>query len=203
MNSDRTWDAVADTVEFTIQLELARFESVVPRDARVLDFGCGYGRNLAQLCATGYSNVRGCDPSVRMIDRGRRTYPAVALQHVPELPVPDPDASYDAVLCCAVLTAIPEPDERRRAIAEIWRLLSVGGILYVVEFLKAADRQYTAEGTFQSVLGPGMKHFEKEELLGEIGLLGLIDAWECEDVDLRQKTARVVHGLWRKTPASQ
>lgn len=195
---DRNWDAVADTVEFTVRLDFERFARVVRRDARVLDFGCGYGRHSADLQAIGYANVRGYDPSVRMIERGRRRHPDISLVHVPQLPVPDPAASYDAVLCCAVLTAIPTPLERRRVVDELWRLLSSGGVLYAVEFLKAPDRRYSADGTFDSALGPTMKHFEREELVGEVCPFVLVDAWECREVDLRHRAVSVVHGLWRK-----
>ena len=198
MDAYASWDNVADAVEFTIQPNLEYFCSLVPYQARVLDFGCGYGRIAARLKDLGYANIFGYDQSARMIDRGRQLYPTLNLRHLRALPIPERDAGYDAVLCCAVLTAIPEREERRQVIDEFWRVLAPKGILYAVEFLKSSGRAYAPDGMFISSFGPPMKHFEKGELLGEAGMFSLAEVWEAEDWDLRGKPASVLHVLWRK-----
>lgn len=198
MKFSANWDAVADVVEFTVQPNLEQFRRLVPNEAQVLDFGCGYGRIAGLLGDLGYAHIRGYDSSVRMIDRGRKLYPTLHLHHLPALPVPEHDEAYDAALCCAVLTTIPDSSERRRVIEELWRLLVPRGILYVVEFLKSPERAYTLDGTFVSSLGPPMKHFERAELLGESGPFNLVEAWEAEDLDLRGKPVRMLHAFWRK-----
>ena len=41
------------------------------KSARILDYGCGTGRDLARLSKKGYTNLMGYDPSTEMIAAGR------------------------------------------------------------------------------------------------------------------------------------
>jgi len=198
MGNPYDWDAVAETVEFSIQPDLRQLHSIVPIHACVLDFGCGYGRVAVQLERAGYTSVCGYDQSRQMIERGRRLYPQLQLRHLPGLPVPEDNSSYGAVVCCAVLTTIPARDERRSLLDELWRLLEPGGVLYAVEFLKSPERTYRDDGSFTSALGPAMKHFDAQELIRELDEFTLLDGSERDDVDLRGGKARVFHGLWQK-----
>ncbi len=69
----RYWDGAAGVKRFTHPLERGFFAGRVPKDARILDLGCGYGRIVSDLSAEGYGNVVGIDISGGMIERGRRT----------------------------------------------------------------------------------------------------------------------------------
>jgi len=61
------WDRVADEKAFTHPLDHDWLDRFVDRQARVLDYGCGYGRSLRELAGLGYENTRGIDFSARMI----------------------------------------------------------------------------------------------------------------------------------------
>lgn len=133
------WNGLADTKEFTTPFQADIFTRLVPRDAAIVDVGCGYGRTLAELRDAGYTRLLGLDISERLIDRGQALHPDLDLrvQASPRLDLPD--ASRDAALVFAVLTCMVDDEDQRRLIAEIRRVLKPGGILYVNDFLLNSD----------------------------------------------------------------
>ena len=55
------WNKNALTMNFTTSLDVGQFQSMVSKDALVLDVGCGYGRTLADLYGIGYKRLIGVD----------------------------------------------------------------------------------------------------------------------------------------------
>jgi SAM-dependent methyltransferase len=93
-------------------------------DERILDAGCGTGRNLAVLLTAG-AEVVGLDFSVGMLAQARRKHPSVEL-HQADLQArwPVADGAFDAVLCAL----IGEHLENLHAVySEAWRVLRAGG----------------------------------------------------------------------------
>ena len=145
MNPKDYWNKAAADKEFTTPFQLAAFEKYVPREALVLDVGCGYGRTLDELYRAGWRGLIGIDFSEAMIERGRAAYPHLDLRVKRSAEKIDlPDASADAVILFAVLTCISSNAEQERMISEIRRVLRPGGILYVNDFLLNADERNTA-----------------------------------------------------------
>ena len=137
------WDAVAGNAEFTLPIDSDRLRRFVGLDGQVLDYGCGYGRTLAQLAELGFRDLYGLDPSDAMLERARRRVPGADLRRCRTTPAPYPDASFDAVLLVAVLTCIPSDSDQRCLIDEIERLLRPGGLLFVCDFLLRDDERNT------------------------------------------------------------
>ena len=78
------WNSVAETKTFTTPFDAALFARYVPSlDAKILDFGCGYGRTLAELAQAGYRNLCGVDLSDKLIERGKRLFPTLDLRVSP------------------------------------------------------------------------------------------------------------------------
>jgi tellurite methyltransferase len=103
---------------------------------RVLDAGCGDGRNLAYLLRRGFTCF-GVDRDPAAVTRVR----ALAAQIAPQLPpdhfhageldrLPWPDASMDAVICSAVLHFALDLAHFNRMVQELWRVLAPGGMLF-------------------------------------------------------------------------
>ena len=101
------WDRAAAKKIFTHPLQLETFSRLVNRQARILDYGCGYGRICNELSRQGYTDLVGADISAAMIARGRALYPQLDLRHIPELNLPFAGQSFDACLLFAVLNCVP------------------------------------------------------------------------------------------------
>ncbi|HWF85889.1 MAG TPA: class I SAM-dependent methyltransferase, partial [Vicinamibacterales bacterium] len=123
------WNRVGPTKPFSHPLDLERFGALVPRDRRVLDVGCGYGRTLQLLSEHGYANLAGVDIAPAMIAAARARVPGARL-HVMDHPtaLPLEDGSVDAVLLFSVLTCVPTDQGQRTLIGECRRVLAPSGV---------------------------------------------------------------------------
>jgi SAM-dependent methyltransferase len=137
------WEANAEAYAFAHPLDFDWFAEL-PKHARILDFGCGYGRLTAELAAAGWRGAVGVDFSAGMIARGRRAHPELDLRHIDGLPLAEPDGAFDAALLVAVLTCIPDDAGQRTLIAELARLTCPGGLLCVSDYLLQDDARHAA-----------------------------------------------------------
>jgi SAM-dependent methyltransferase len=103
---------------------------------RVLDAGCGAGRNLVYLLRSGYE-VFGVDESAPQISQVRHMAAALA-PHLPAEnfwvgPVEKLSADwtdFDVVLSSAVLHFARDEDHWQAMVNEMWRVLKPGGMLF-------------------------------------------------------------------------
>ncbi|MEN8377065.1 MAG: class I SAM-dependent methyltransferase [Gemmatimonadota bacterium] len=105
-------------------------------EMRVLDAGCGGGRNSVYLMRCG-AEVFGVDTDPAEIDRIR----GVASEAAPGLPatnfrvgrltdLPFADHYFNAVICSAVLHFAEDSAEFEAMVAEMWRVLDHGGVFF-------------------------------------------------------------------------
>ncbi|MEV0701776.1 class I SAM-dependent methyltransferase [Saccharopolyspora sp. NPDC050389] len=93
---------------------------------RILDAGCGTGRNLGAMLTAGAS-PQGLDFSAGMLAVARRAHPEVPLFEADlQEALPFAAAEFDAVLCALLGEHLEEP---ARAVAEFHRVLRPGGRL--------------------------------------------------------------------------
>lgn len=103
---------------------------------RVLDAGCGDGRNLVYLLQQGFTCF-GVDHDPAAVSQVR----ALASRLAPGLPadhfvsagldaLPWPDASMDVVIASAVLHFARDASHFERMVREFWRVLAPGGLLF-------------------------------------------------------------------------
>jgi SAM-dependent methyltransferase len=107
----------------------------------VLEIGFGSGLNLAHLppAVTGVWAVEPSATAVQLSAARREASPIpVELAGDDAQALPFPDHRFDAALCTWVLCSIPD---RRRALAEVARVLRPGGRLHFVEHGLAPDPQ--------------------------------------------------------------
>jgi SAM-dependent methyltransferase len=105
-------------------------------DMRVLDAGCGFGRNLVYLLRSGYE-VFACDASAEAIQhvRGLSTslgtmLPADNFRVAAIEKMPFPEGFADVVICNSVLHFAQDDDHFHAMLSELWRTLRPGGLLF-------------------------------------------------------------------------
>ncbi|QJB56353.1 class I SAM-dependent methyltransferase [Pseudodesulfovibrio sp. zrk46] len=151
------------------------FSDNVAKDARILDFGCGYGRTLNELDQAGFTDLTGIDFSESLIQRGLREHPSLNLAAYPGGPLPYEDNTYDAALMLGVFTCMLETKEQAEALLELQRVLRPGGILYVNDFLlnrdkrnldryQAGQEKYAFYGTFDVEDGGVLRHHDRHHM---------------------------------------
>jgi SAM-dependent methyltransferase len=103
---------------------------------RVLDAGCGYGRNLVHLLREG-CEVFALDEDAEGVEHIRRLsaslmtgLPTKNFQVGSIEKMPFPEGFADVVICSAVLHFARDDMHFRTMLAELWRVLRPGGMLF-------------------------------------------------------------------------
>jgi len=119
---------------------------------RVLDAGCGDGRNLRYLIANGF-DCHGIDRDARAVDQVRQLAVAAGVSEVDSRFVvgevdqlPWADAGMNAVICSAVLHFADDAAHFHRMVDELWRVLAPGGLLF---------SRLASNIGIENVVGPG------------------------------------------------
>jgi SAM-dependent methyltransferase len=107
---------------------MARFTERLPAGARVLDAGCGPGRDAAWLAEQGFEAI-GVDLSAGMLREGQARGVAVPLIQADIGHLPFKRGSFDGVWACALLLHIPRP-QLLAVLQELERVVQ-HGYLYV------------------------------------------------------------------------
>jgi len=122
------------------QIDIYLFDQIlrgrVAPGMRVVDAGCGSGRNLVYLLREGYE-VFGLDADPRAVEEVRRLAASLA----PALPTENfraeaientsfPDAFADVAISSAVLHFARDDDQFRAMLLGTWRILRPGGLLF-------------------------------------------------------------------------
>jgi SAM-dependent methyltransferase len=130
------WDKVASEHQSTATFNYEIFQNTVKdKNAAILEVGCGYGRILNNLYTLGYKNSIGIDISQNMLDRGKKESPHLKLLYTKGVPFELKDKQFDVVLLLGVLCSVVADQDQLALINESKRLLKVGGIIYISDFL--------------------------------------------------------------------
>ncbi|HUV43618.1 MAG TPA: class I SAM-dependent methyltransferase [Dehalococcoidales bacterium] len=135
---------------------LKRLKELVP-GKRGLDAGCGAGaRDVYSFWASGF-DIHGIDVVKENIRTAQELHPEITDRvTVADLakPLPYDDASFDFVMCNAVIQHIPPEVVERTTLPELARVIRKGGILQLIfkngaGIMTIYDRDYSAERSFQ------------------------------------------------------
>ncbi len=113
------------------QLQRGRFD----RRRRVLDAGCGDGRNLVYLLRRGFA-CAGIDREAGAVAHTRALASQLGAAAADQFRVgevddlPWPDASMDVVICSAVLHFANDEAHFGRMVGEMWRVLAPDGLFF-------------------------------------------------------------------------
>ena len=121
------------------RLSLLGLKARLMRDAlgagarRGLDVGCGQGAYVGEMRRLGF-DVTGIDESAGQIAIAAcRLGRSDLVSNGSALHIPADDGAYDFVYTINVLHHLPSIEDQRRAVAEIFRVLRPGGVLFVHE----------------------------------------------------------------------
>lgn len=122
------------------QIDIYLFDQIIRGNItpamRILDAGCGSGRNLIYLLREGSevfavdSNPQGVDQVRNLASSLGNPSPAENFRVAPVEQMPFPDAVADVVLCSAVLHFARSREHFHAMLNELWRVLCPGGLLF-------------------------------------------------------------------------
>jgi len=122
------------------QIDIYVFDQIlrgnITSEMRVLDAGCGYGRNLVHLLREGCevfaldANREGVRHVHQLSTSLGTGLPAENFQIGPIEQMPFPDAFADVVICNSVLHFARDDEHFKAMLSELWRVLRPGGMLF-------------------------------------------------------------------------
>lgn len=102
----------------------------IPKEAKILDFGCGFGKRLSELDAMGYQNLWGVEPGLHRFETANAAFPGRirngSAREVLEL---SRDGKFDLIFSTHVVEHIPDPIG---IIRELAKALKPGGLVLIV-----------------------------------------------------------------------
>lgn len=127
-------EAVASRYESIVNSLSEHFEAAFHPNSKILDIGCGSGRDLAALRMLGH-NCFGVDATAEFVALSQKLHPElcgrISLGSLPEIEGPF-GGEFDGVLCSAVLMHI-EPEKLKSSAISIKNCMKKGGrLLYSV-----------------------------------------------------------------------
>jgi SAM-dependent methyltransferase len=172
------WSPAGVTISPFEERLLTRF---IPRNSRVLDFGCGDGSHASSFLLSNECSYVGVDVSATAVAMCRRKG-LEATEYSPEAPLPFGGDSFNSVLSFEVFEHLFDPQE---ALKDIRRVLRSGGYLigsvpnsvYVGNRLLMAAGQFSPGGSPATSLrapwkDPHIRFFIKQTLLSFLNQAG-------------------------------
>ena len=165
-----------------------RFLQTIPRDAHILDFGCGSGRDTRVFLDLGY-HVDACDGSIELCRIASEItgiqVKQMLFQELNEV------AIYDGIWACASILHLPKAD-LKTVLEKIAKALKEQGVLYT-------SFKY---GTFEGMrAGRYFTDFKEDSLktfMKCVPSLQVFDTWITEDVRPGREEERWINILARR-----
>ena len=170
------------------QIDIYVFDQIlrgnIEAGMRVLDAGCGYGRNLVHLLREGCEafaldeDADGIQHVRRLSESLQTGLPAENFQVGSIERMPFPDDFADVVICSSVLHFARDRGHFRMMLTELWRVVKPGGMLFCrLGSRIGMDFERVRDNVFR--IGDGSEWF----LVDEAMLLGLTDEMNAILVD--------------------
>jgi ubiquinone/menaquinone biosynthesis C-methylase UbiE len=157
-----------------------KFSSLLPKGARVLDEGCGSGRDSEALYKKGF-DVVGLDASRKVVEFAKSKFPKISFVKGDIRDLPFTGESFHGVWSHAVLLHMETPRDVKKSLSEAYRVLKHNGVLHLftkmylggkkTEVLKSYFfkepryfRYFKIEELSNLIIGAGFSNLEIEKL---------------------------------------
>ena len=158
----------AATLQIDMDAIRSRFLGNVPPGARILDAGCGSGRDTLAFLRSGYS-VTAFDASAKMAEYASRyTGQKCAVLRFQDMTF---EREFDAVWSCAALLHVPK-SEMSSVLGRMVSALKPGGVAYF-SFIEGNDERTSADGRFYN----SYTTESLRALLHDVGGVQELDCW--------------------------
>lgn len=167
-----------DTVNADLSKQYDRFLKYFPSGGKILDFGCGSGRDTKVFLQKGYC-VDAIDGSSELCKLAS-AYCGIQVKCMDFYDLSDVE-KYDGIWACASLLHIPK-NEMPIILSKMEKALTHNGIIYAS--FKLGDFEGNRNGRFFSDVNPVIF----EEMISDVIGLVKVDEWFTEDVRPEKKT---------------
>ncbi len=138
-------------------LELASIiYKYLQKDFKILDIGCGFGKTVFELEKLGYQNLLGVDINPSGIfyakTKSRKLGKGLHFKTGDAKNLNFNDNTFDFIITQAFWTTITSINERSKIFKEINRILKVGGVIYVADFVRTWNRAH-----YRKIYSQGVK----------------------------------------------
>lgn len=179
--------------ESTVNVDMTalyqRFLALVPEKGRILDAGCGSGRDAKAFKQMGY-DVDAFDASQELAQRASQ-FAGVAVDVLSFLEFERPQV-YDGIWACASLLHLPESDIAN-ALTRLWNSLKDSGTLYLSFKLGQGERNKDGRH-FTDLTDPNLRM-----LLSPLPQLAHIETWVTAD-QRPEREEKWLNALIKKSP---
>ncbi|XHX79720.1 MAG: class I SAM-dependent methyltransferase [Stenomitos frigidus ULC029] len=176
-------DAMRRRILAPLKQGLAAFDSVEPRQIRVLDVACGTGRTLKQIRATlPKASLHGVDLSEAYLRKANQLL-SQKLDELPQLlqanaeALPFLDNYFHAVTSVFLFHELP-PQARQRVIDQCFRVLKPGGTVVIcdsIQLVDAPDMLPVMDGFVETFHEPYYRHYTQDNLVQRLEAAGFTD----------------------------
>jgi SAM-dependent methyltransferase len=137
-NQTAYWNSAGADKTFTHPIDHNLLEKFVDKQAKIVDYGCGYGRILRDLAAAGFVHLSGYDSSRELVRRAQvDRLPVEHINGPADLPLADD--TIDCFLLFAVLTCVPSNAGQESLVQLLHSKLKTGGIIYISDYYLQQD----------------------------------------------------------------
>lgn len=179
------------------------FANLLPKGARVLDAGCGSGRDANLLHSKVGLDVVGLDLSKGLLKVARKKFPEITFIEGNLLELPFEADSFDGVWSNTSLLHLESVEAVRQALSEMNRVLKPGGVLHVVVKAQTGDSKTAVVSDKLSGHDRFFQYFavnEMNELLerSHFSMLSIKEYSEVETIPQGRPEVLLIWALARK-----
>ncbi|CAM2830519.1 class I SAM-dependent methyltransferase [Vibrio rarus] len=177
------------TVDVEMQSLYQTFLPLLPHNARILDAGCGSGRDSQAFLQRGYS-VDAFDASSKLVTLARQLTGCAVSQSTFMDFTAQPN-SYDGIWACASLLHVPE-SELKATFIHLSQFLKSSGLFYCS--FKLGEQEVERNGRFFCDLTARKLH----QMVSSTQVLTVASHWETRDVRAGRENEKWLNAILKK-----